>query len=542
MGQTITVTSPRRAPAADQAVTWSHRWRRRPKAAWALATALQLTPIALAVAVVISLGNEIDLGDGWVGTVSRFAVLSGVGLVVAEAAARVLRAFSPLPVLLRYSLAFPETTPARFRIALRAGHPRALVEGRSSAKSTPHEAAVALLHLVARLSDHDRATRGHSERVRAYTELIAEELDLPQDDRHRLRWTGLLHDIGKMRTPASILNKPTSLDAEEWEVIRRHPLDGLHLAAPLWPWLGTDILGVSDHHERWDGGGYPAGLAGDDISRAGRIVAVADAFDVMTSPRSYKPAIPVEAARQELVDEAGRQFDPEVVRAFLAISVRRLRVVVGPLSGLVGVLASRRLPFATPMARHAAAATATAALVLGGVVTPAERVPVEQAPIVVPGAGTPGTTGSARPGTGADGTTVLDRTIDREGGADREDGRRSDETERADPPEALEPPPGPGPPVPGLEDTPGSMPLTGGPGTDTAPDPDEVPAPDPPPGGPPSDSGPLAITIDPDAGNVTVENLGPGDAELSVDVPPVGSLACDGLDLCEPIVVTVPLL
>ena len=108
----------------------------------------------------------------------------------------------------------------------------------------------------------------------------------------------------------------------------------MQVAEPLREWLGPWLDAIGQHHERWDGAGYPAGLSGVGISQAARIVAVADAYDTITSARSYKKALPAAAARAELARCAGEQFDPQIVRAFLAIGLGRLRRVAGPLSVL----------------------------------------------------------------------------------------------------------------------------------------------------------------------------------------------------------------
>ena len=102
--------------------------------------------------------------------------------------------------------------------------------------------------------------RGHGERVRALTDLIADELDLSTDDRDRLRWSALLHDIGKIAVHPDILNKPGKLDDEEWEIIKNHPLEGARLTAPLAGWLGQWANTIAEHHEKFDGSGYPFGL------------------------------------------------------------------------------------------------------------------------------------------------------------------------------------------------------------------------------------------------------------------------------------------
>ncbi|HUV10718.1 MAG TPA: HD domain-containing phosphohydrolase [Acidimicrobiia bacterium] len=179
------------------------------------------------------------------------------------------------------------------------------------------------------LNAHDRRTRGHSERVRALTDLVAEELRLPPEDAGRLRWGAFLHDIGKLSVPAPVLNKAGKLDAREWHVVQRHPLEGERFAVTLQSWLGEWLHAIGQHHERFDGTGYPDGLRGDEITLAGRIVAVADAYETMTAVRSYnRPKSPVEA-RRELRSCAGSHFDPVVVRGFMNVSIGKLRWTAG---------------------------------------------------------------------------------------------------------------------------------------------------------------------------------------------------------------------
>ena len=139
----------------------------------------------------------------------------------------------------------------------------------------------------------------------------------------------------------SRLNKPGKLDHYEWEIIKNHPLEGARLTAPLAGWLGEWANTIAEHHERYDGVGYPYGLKGEQISLGGRIVAVADSFDTMTTVRSYKTAMNPKAARAELAACAGSQFDPKVVRAFLDVSIGRLRPVAGSFS-VARFLALRR--------------------------------------------------------------------------------------------------------------------------------------------------------------------------------------------------------
>ncbi|HZI98616.1 MAG TPA: HD domain-containing phosphohydrolase [Actinomycetales bacterium] len=213
----------------------------------------------------------------------------------------------------------------------------------------PAAAAREILTLVAAMDRHDRPTRGHAERVRLFSDLVAEEMNLPRRDRDLLRWASLLHDIGKLTVDPTILNKPAKPTESEWEVLRAHPAAGAKLAAPLLPWLGSWGDLIIEHHERYDGTGYPRGLAGSDIGLGGRMVAVADAFDVMTAARAYRRPVSRAAAYRELVRFSGTQFDPACVRAMVAISAPRLRRAQGLVAWLgdVPLLATQSVPAAT---------------------------------------------------------------------------------------------------------------------------------------------------------------------------------------------------
>ena len=144
-----------------------------------------------------------------------------------------------------------------------------------------------------------------------------------------------------------ILRKPGRPTEAEWEQLKRHPLLGERLVGPMGAWLGGWSNAVGYHHERWDGKGYPRGVGGDEIPLAGRIVAIADVFDVITSARSYKAAGAATAGREEIARCAGTQFDPRVVRAFLNVSLGRMRLVMGPLSWLAHTPVLGRLPLAS---------------------------------------------------------------------------------------------------------------------------------------------------------------------------------------------------
>ena len=312
-------------------------WVERPWAARGVAAIVYLVPFAASVFVAFSLSSLLPIAPNIVVGILRWlgvAAVSTVALLVVE---RQTRRLLPLRTLLGLTLAFPDKAPSRFKIALRTGTTNQLRERLDEARrgrlgDTPSEAAERLLELVGMLSQHDRLTRGHSERVRAYSHMIGAEMGLSGKELDRLRWAGLLHDVGKLEISPAILNKPGKLTSAEFEIVKTHPMEGKKLVEPLAGWLGEAARAVWEHHERFDGGGYPQGLAGTEISQAARIVSVADVFDVITSIRSYKSATSARAAREEIARCAGTQFDPEVVRAFLALSVGTVRRTIGPLS------------------------------------------------------------------------------------------------------------------------------------------------------------------------------------------------------------------
>ena len=169
--------------------------------------------------------------------------------------------------------------------------------------------------LTAALETRDSETHGHSERVVTYSLRLGREYGLNSVEMKALEFGSLLHDIGKIGVPDSILRKPAKLTEEEWVRMREHPLHGQQILRGIEFLQGASRV-VAQHHEKWDGTGYPLGLRGEEIDINARIFAVADAFDAITSDRVYRRGKPYEAAAQELDDWAGRQFDPKVVEAF----------------------------------------------------------------------------------------------------------------------------------------------------------------------------------------------------------------------------------
>jgi hypothetical protein len=163
--------------------------------------------------------------------------------------------------------------------------------------------------LVSALEARDPYTQMHTGRIRDLAMALAGSLQLPGDERRALRLGAILHDVGKIGVPDSILLKPGPLTEEEWEVMRTHPVVGERMLRGM-DFLASALPIIRHHHERWDGTGYPDGLAGDRIPRGARIVAVCDAFDAMTSNRPYRRALDSSEACRELLAQAGRQFDP----------------------------------------------------------------------------------------------------------------------------------------------------------------------------------------------------------------------------------------
>src|SRR5262245_2642594 len=282
------------------------RWSARPVLAFVVRCCIVLVPVAASLAATLTARLIFPL-PAPAGARAIWCVgMLGVAVLAVIGADRAMRKALPLATLLRMAMLFPDRAPSRFQVARKAWSGRRLREladealsdgsgGRSAA-----QAAASVLALVTALSAHDRRTRGHAERVRIFTDMLAEEFRLPEEERDRLRWAALLHDIGKLTVTSRILNKPGRLDSKEWEVMSAHPLEGARIAEPLMVWLGSWGRTIVEHHERYDGTGYPVGRSGDAISVGARMVSVADAYDTMTAARSYKRPVATRAAREEL--------------------------------------------------------------------------------------------------------------------------------------------------------------------------------------------------------------------------------------------------
>ena len=179
-----------------------------------------------------------------------------------------------------------------------------------------HLEVIRLLRLTA--DARDIYTRGHSDRVSCYALRIAQAMGKPPAYCERVRVAGLFHDIGKIGISDEILLKPTKLTPEEYNIIKDHPAKGADMLASISDFQEIVPI-VRAHHERWDGKGYPDGLAGAAIPEEARMIAIADSFDAMTSNRHYRKALPLDSAKQELEKGAGSQFDPNLVPIFLDI-------------------------------------------------------------------------------------------------------------------------------------------------------------------------------------------------------------------------------
>jgi diguanylate cyclase (GGDEF)-like protein/putative nucleotidyltransferase with HDIG domain len=176
--------------------------------------------------------------------------------------------------------------------------------------------------MIIAIDNKDHYTRRHSEEASEYALWIAEELGLSEEQKHVLRLGGLLHDVGKVGIPDEVLMKPGLLTAEEYEVMKQHTLLGAVMLSAL-PGLEKISPLARSHHERWDGAGYPDGLAGEEIPLLARILTVADAFSAMTTDRPYRKGMDWPSALTELKRQKGKQFDPAVVDAFVAAVYRR---------------------------------------------------------------------------------------------------------------------------------------------------------------------------------------------------------------------------
>ncbi|MDJ0791477.1 MAG: tandem-95 repeat protein [Acidimicrobiia bacterium] len=402
----------------------NERWHDRRIQAWIIRAVVFIVPVVVAIGVATIIASLLPEPSGFWQTIGWWVLVLGGSFVAMWLVDRFARKLLPLAALLRMSLVFPDKAPSRFSVALRSYSSKRMQAEVTQARAAgvdddPTKAAEFVLALVASLGSHDRKTRGHAERTRAYTDLLAEELGVAETDRDRLRWAALLHDVGKLGVPAEVLNADHQLTEEDWSHLTHHPRDGYELTRPIHGFLGPWAATILHHHERYDGTGYPQGIAGEDIAYGARIVAVGDAYDAMTAHRTYQPALSTTVARRELAEGAGSQFDPTIVRAFLSLSMGSLRRIAGPLAFL------GQIPFIGGIRRLGDTATAVAVtsgalavtLVAGVIPGPGDATAAEP-PIVVAaeangagGGGSPAETASAPTTTTTSSTTTTTTTL-----------------------------------------------------------------------------------------------------------------------------------
>jgi len=275
-------------------------------------------PAPLPVSAPISGGSDISIADP-AGPGVDLDTLPG-GMVVLTDVADVRRALAGLADE-TYDLilhpAFPDTSRGgRPADSWRGGEIRLLPSGLPPL-SHDERATLAAFHGL--ITARDAATGAHSHRVRIYALALARAHGMTAAELRDLEHGVILHDIGKIGIPDSILLKPGPLSAEEWAVMRTHPAVGRHLVENI-PFLAGAVPIVYHHHERWDGNGYPERLRGTDIPLGARIFAVADALDAMTFDRPYSRAVSLDVAREEIARCAGTHFDPTTVATFMAIA------------------------------------------------------------------------------------------------------------------------------------------------------------------------------------------------------------------------------
>ena len=176
-----------------------------------------------------------------------------------------------------------------------------------------------VLEALARTIDaKDKYTNGHSERVAIYSRMIARKLGLSPDEQEEIYYMGLLHDIGKIGVPHDLISKTSGLTDEEYSVMKSHPIVGYDILSEISS-MPELAMAARWHHEHFNGGGYPDGIAGDEIPFPVRIIAVADSYDAMASNRSYRQYLPQDVVRAEIMKNSGTQFDPAVAQAMIEI-------------------------------------------------------------------------------------------------------------------------------------------------------------------------------------------------------------------------------
>jgi cyclic di-GMP phosphodiesterase len=272
-------------------------------------------------------------------------LLTGTDLTTAEARAAGAKAilrkpFSPLQLIrlideLQESpsdLLVGESEPDAEQLLVYARDLSRMIEvERAQRRALQHAYRQTVAALADALEAKDPQTGQHAQRVQHYALTLTEGVDPSLLDDASLEYGFLLHDVGKIGVPNEVLQKRGPLTADEWLQIQAHPAIGAEILGEVTLLQGQGLHVVRSHHERWDGSGYPDGLAGDDIPLGARIFALADTLDAMTSNRPYRDALSWERATDELLSQTGRQFDPRIVKVFSARE-RRLRRIFSELS------------------------------------------------------------------------------------------------------------------------------------------------------------------------------------------------------------------
>lgn len=260
-------------------------------------------------------------------------------LVMETGETKMFHEFPPLPDSIRSYIAFPLRTPQRTigvlnLVRARDKHPFSNVDLEIvNVLASQASISVENVRLYQNIHDNylktirafalaveakDRYTHGHSENVMKYTIVIGKRLGLSEDDLENVKYAGLLHDVGKIGMSELILNKPGRLTPAEFDEIKKHPTLGANIIADV-PFLRPLVPMVLHHHEFYDGSGYPSGIKGEEIPFGARILAVADAYEAMTSDRPYRRSLSSQAAMEILTSGKGRQFDPNIVDTFCEI-------------------------------------------------------------------------------------------------------------------------------------------------------------------------------------------------------------------------------
>ncbi len=297
----------------------------------AIAGSINFAVNTLLVAAAISLSSRTSLPKVWAEhfpwLLPHYIILAAIGTAVIGAYQAMgiwgIAIFVAPPLMMRLSIKQYLDRTTRNVLDLRNAHAQ-LQQAHGQVTEAMERLSDAydgtLRSLSAALDARDSETGGHSERVADLTLAIATEMGFEQDtdEWRNISWGALLHDVGKIAVPDNILRKPGALTDEEWQTMRSHPAAGYEILLKI-DFLKTAREIVLSHHERYDGGGYPRGLAGEEIPQGARIFMIADAFDAMTSNRAYRSAMPAEEALAEVLRNSGTQFDPAAVRAFLSV-------------------------------------------------------------------------------------------------------------------------------------------------------------------------------------------------------------------------------